>query len=412
MADRGVVVVARYEENVDWTTRLPLGWEARIVQKGRDLPNVGREASSYLWYMATQDIDPEATYAFVQGDPFPHAFELSQLRRVDGYAPLGGHVLNADHDGHPHHGGLQLAEHLRRWIGTERPPPRFIFHAGGQFLLPGRVILARPRHWYAELQAAVAEGRGAWIMERLWPHTWPPELVEAETSKRKLQKPSPPAVPYTGPNLLELIHHGDPYAGSQVLPLDIQGWNGNDPAIGRLIDEVVPSLVVEVGSWKGQSAITMASRLRHYGGKVVCIDTWLGSQEFVDCPHRSAWLARRNGYPSTYLAFLSNVVQLGLHSTIVPFPLDSRAAGRWLAAHEVVPDMVYLDGSHEEEDVADDLVRYFGLLRPGGVIFGDDYVPDWPGVVAAVDQFARSRRLKVDTSSPPFWVIRKPRRAK
>lgn len=398
---RGLLVVARYNENTDWATgKLPEGWECRVVQKGVDLPNVGREASSFLWFMATQEIDPDTTYAFLQGDPYPHGFDFSQLREVEGYVPLGCHVLNADHDGHPHHGGLRLAFHLREWVGGAIPD-RFIFHAGAQFMVPGRVILQRPRSWYAEMQARVSQGQGAWIMERLWPHVWPLDLPKVSAVQVR------PGKPYEGIDLLAALHKGDPYAGAPSHPLDLQGWNGDLPIFRRLIEEVRPSLVIEVGTWKGQSASTMAQILRWYGGKIVCVDTWLGSLEMIDCPHRSEWLERRNGMPGIYWRFLSNMVQLGLQGTVVPFPQTSRTAARWLAAHEVKAGLVYLDASHEERDVADDLANFWPLVLPGGVLFGDDYSEHWPEVRVAVDAFAAQVGLEVEVDGPS-WIIRKP----
>jgi predicted O-methyltransferase YrrM len=55
---------------------------------------------------------------------------------------------------------------------------------------------------------------------------------------------------------------------------------------------------------------------------------------------------------------------------------------------DVAVDLVYVDASHEAEDVAKDLRAYWDVVRAGGVLFGDDYAPAWPGVVKAVDAFA------------------------
>lgn len=398
----GVIVVARYNENTDWANTPPPGWATRIVQKGVDLPNDGREAGSYFWFMATQEIDPSLMYAFVQGDPWPHAFGWDQLRPVDRYTPLGGHILNEDHDGHPNHGGLRLAAHLRDWLG-QNPPERFITHAGAMFLVPGSVILSRARGWYEEMRLRVAHGSGPWIMERLWPHVWPPEGLPP-----LLPSPAAPRAPYEGLNLLQLLHKGDPYAGAHIHPLDLQGWNGELPILERLIREVAPRLVIEVGTWKGQSAATMGRLLREYGGKIVCVDTWLGSLEMIDCPHRSEWLQRRNGLPSVYFTFLSNMIQTGLAGTVIPFPMISRTAAQWFALHEVQAELVYIDASHEYQDVLDDLRHYWPLVRPGGILFGDDYGdPAWPGVRKAVDRFTLKHGLCLEVEAPT-WILRKP----
>jgi hypothetical protein len=55
----------------------------------------------------------------------------------------------------------------------------------------------------------------------------------------------------------------------------------------------------------------------------------------------------------------------------------------------VTADLIYGDGGHEEHEVASDLALYSGLLRPGGIIFGAEYHPRWPGVVRAVETFGK-----------------------
>lgn len=60
-------------------------------------------------------------------------------------------------------------------------------------------------------------------------------------------------------------------------------------------------------------------------------------------------------------------------------------------------DWLYIDGSHEYEDVKADLNCYHELLRPGGVMAFDDYntsVNDrwhYPGVKYAVDEFLQEQ---------------------
>ena len=51
------------------------------------------------------------------------------------------------------------------------------------------------------------------------------------------------------------------YEGLALLSEDIRGWNGNEPIFERLIRKTMPSVIIEVGTWKGQSAINMAKYL-------------------------------------------------------------------------------------------------------------------------------------------------------
>jgi predicted O-methyltransferase YrrM len=216
-------------------------------------------------------------------------------------------------------------------------------------------------------------------------------------------------------DLLRLLHPTSPYEGfdASVYPFDPQGWNGDAPLFDRLADELRPALAIEVGSWKGQSAIHLASRMRAHRGdaQLLCVDTWLGSFDWWLDPARSPRAEMRllHGYPTLYWQFLANVVHAGLQGSIVPFPATSTIAARVLIARGVQADLVYVDASHEENDVYLDVVYYWHALRPGGVIFGDDYRADfYPGVVRAVDAFAREHALPLEVVDGQFWLLRKP----
>lgn len=201
-------------------------------------------------------------------------------------------------------------------------------------------------------------------------------------------------------DLMHSLHGEDVFEGFdyQSYPSDVTGWGGDSPAFAELIHEIKPSLIIEVGSWKGASAITMADALaaEKLPGKILCIDTWLGALEFwadQSDPERFQALERRHGYPSVYFRFLANVCHSGHSGRIVPFPMPSTAAALWLMRTDLRAELIYLDGSHEEEDVYQDLLDYHILLKPGGKIFGDDW--DWSGVRAAVERFADDEGLPI-----------------
>jgi hypothetical protein len=92
------LVVARHEEDTSWYSRIPSGWKLLEVQKGRELPNTGREASSFLWailhlYPTLQDDD---VVAFVQADPFDHTPDIDLFLLLDrpttGFRALGDYT--------------------------------------------------------------------------------------------------------------------------------------------------------------------------------------------------------------------------------------------------------------------------------------------------------------------------------
>jgi hypothetical protein len=209
--------------------------------------------------------------------------------------------------------------------------------------------------------------------------------------------------------LMEAIHGTDVYEGFEfgAFSCDLQGWGGDSPAFAELIKEVRPALVIEVGTWKGASAVSMADAAAREGlpTRIVCVDTWLGALEFrmdLSDAERFGALECRHGYPQVYYRFLANICHCGHQQRIVPFPMDSASAALWFMSHGVKAGLIYIDASHEEEAVYQDLVDYRQLLAPGGKIFGDDW--DWAGVRAAVSTFARDCRLAI-THCHDKWVL-------
>ena len=202
------------------------------------------------------------------------------------------------------------------------------------------------------------------------------------------------------------------YTDLHILPRDEQGWNGNSIVFRDLINELKPNTIIEVGSWKGQSSINMGLCLKANGipGKIYCVDTWLGAAEFwnelAHTPERDLLL--KNGYPQIFYQFLSNVVHNNLQDIIIPFPNTSLIGAKYLKYNKITSNLIYIDASHEELDVYNDLVAYYDLLQPGGVMFGDDFHA-WPGVYAAVNRFARENEfdITIQILESNFWILRK-----
>ncbi|MEX1109122.1 MAG: class I SAM-dependent methyltransferase [Dongiaceae bacterium] len=217
--------------------------------------------------------------------------------------------------------------------------------------------------------------------------------------------------------LLDLIHAENPYAefDKAAHATDLQGWGSTDTIFSILFDKLRPKRVAEIGTWKGASALHMAYLANQYGiedCEIVCIDTWLGSIEhwfFRDRPDYFPSLKLKQGYPTLYMTFLANVIEAGATERIVPFPVASTAAARFLAAHNILFDLIYIDAAHQYEEVKLDLDLFWPLVRPGGVMFGDDYDDAFPGVIRAVDEFAAAigGRLQVNRKASNKWMIQR-----
>jgi hypothetical protein len=164
-----------------------------------------------------------------------------------------------------------------------------------------------------------------------------------------------------------------------------------------------------VGTWKGGSAIHMAKVARGLGlaPEIICVDTWLGAVEFwtdQQDPERYLSLQCRHGYPTVYYQFVANVLHEQCQDLITPFPQTATIAALWFRRYGVSADLIYVDGSHEEEDVYADLVGYWDLVRPGGVLAGDDW--GWDGVRLAATRFAREQGVVV-TQLADKWYLEK-----
>jgi hypothetical protein len=56
--------------------------------------------------------------------------------------------------------------------------------------------------------------------------------------------------------------------------------------------------------------------------------------------------------------------------------------------------------------VARDLANWFPLLAPGGALVGDDFTTQWPEVVWAATEFAKTRGLPLQQLDGKFLLQR------
>lgn len=201
------------------------------------------------------------------------------------------------------------------------------------------------------------------------------------------------------------------YNNFKPLPLQLTGWNGTKPIFRELIEKLKPTTIIEVGTWKGQSAITMGNAVREFGlnTTIHCVDTWLGAIEFWTTGRNSSErnLSTLYGYPQVYYQFLSNVVHNNLQDVILPFPNTSENGYRYFKYNNITAQMIYIDASHEEDDVYKDLNNYYDLLEINGILFGDDYQKDWPGVINSVNKFSQERNMELEIIGNNFWILKK-----
>lgn len=189
--------------------------------------------------------------------------------------------------------------------------------------------------------------------------------------------------------------------------IDIHGWM--DSNINKVFDMTDVEFIIEVGTWKGKSAVEFAKNKKVK--TILCIDTWLGAPEFWTTNGlldntRGISLKHNFGYPTVYFTFLDNIFNLELNNKIVPFPISSNQAADVLKHYNCVADAIYIDASHEQDEVYNDIVKFWPFIKNGGIMFGDDFNNCWPGVKHDVHKFCKNYNQSLVIHGK-VWFVKK-----
>jgi len=151
------------------------------------------------------------------------------------------------------------------------------------------------------------------------------------------------------------------------------------------------SRFVEVGCWKGKSSAYMAVEIinSHKDIEFFCVDTWQGSVEHEGMKE----------LPLLYDIFLENMLPVQEH--YFPLKMTSLEAAKKFKDKSL--DFVFIDASHEYEDVKNDILAWYPKVKEGGVIAGHDFYIDeydwFPGVKKAVQEIIPSY-----STSDKCWI--------
>ncbi len=152
------------------------------------------------------------------------------------------------------------------------------------------------------------------------------------------------------------------------------GWLNEYTAAMLIRLSAHAGVILELGTWTGKSARFLCDNNPQV--KVISIDHFLGSRELQDAHHAKV-------LPILYQACLHRCWEYRDRITIVKeTTADGMAA---VDAVGLVPDLIYVDASHEEKDVARD-IQVASTFWPNAVLCGDDW--DIPGVQNAVNRAA------------------------
>jgi predicted O-methyltransferase YrrM len=158
----------------------------------------------------------------------------------------------------------------------------------------------------------------------------------------------------------------------------ITGWMGEAELIWLAEQAQQHTRIVEVGCWLGRSTRAIADNCQ---GTVWAVDVWVNNGEYL-------------GSGDLYTDFLANIEG----TTIIPIRDRSTDVAAIFANQNQTFDMIFIDAAHDYESVKADLLAWWPLLTPTGLLCGHDY--DAPGVKRALDGLVP----KVVTVAGSIWM--------
>lgn len=173
----------------------------------------------------------------------------------------------------------------------------------------------------------------------------------------------------------------------------------------QLIPLIKPKKILEIGSYEGASICYLIEKLGSVNEtlEIHAIDTWLGGHDHSDID-MEAVEARFDS--NIAKARDGKAVELYKHKGLSDFKMANLLINFGLRDYF---DFIYIDGSHETQDVLSDAVLAFKLLKPLGVMAFDDYLwfeKSTDGGIRnspklAIDAFININLSKLDIISAP-----------
>lgn len=182
-------VIAKYTEDISWTKELESIFHITIYDKSEDgtLPNIGREAHTYLHHIITNYEYLADITIFLQGNPFEHHHHFREgssmmfvddvlpneefLQMVKKYhynktEPFFSYGKVCETKGIAHEAYNFLFDHYR---------DKLYYNSGAQWIVKREDIVKRSYEFYKRIYDIFINDPSnpvinAWTMERLWPY--------------------------------------------------------------------------------------------------------------------------------------------------------------------------------------------------------------------------------------------------
>lgn len=152
----------------------------------------------------------------------------------------------------------------------------------------------------------------------------------------------------------------------------------------KLAAEVSPNgRIVEIGSFQGKSTVCLGLGAKQAGAQVWAID-----------PHEDFQINDETHYGmENHVALLKNLVDFEVSNTVRVVALHSMQVLRVNSKFQPI-DLLWIDGSHEYDDVMADLT-YRLFLAPDGKMVLHDTSGHFPGVTRALNELLTSNEWQI-----------------
>lgn len=182
---------------------------------------------------------------------------------------------------------------------------------------------------------------------------------------------------------------------------DIANMAGQDYSIGLTAHyKPLAQLVRERGYKTGAEVGTAYAGNAHYLLQNVELDNLVCVDPYLYYPAMPGFTCQEE-YDTLY-KFAVDRLSPYKHAIIIR--TDSKEFMRDINGFNTPYDFVFLDGSHEYEDVKWECENYSKIIRPGGLLSGHDY-NIFDGVNKAVDEFAKQIGKPVEQLHGNIWYI-------
>ena len=172
---------------------------------------------------------------------------------------------------------------------------------------------------------------------------------------------------------------------------NVEGWFEDGSLYNSVAQKYDNAHFVEIGCWKGRSTSCMGVEILNSNKNIKfdVVDTFRGSAEHGNVDS-----------DKLFNEFTTNTEPVRSAINTV-HKMTSLQASELYADNSL--DFVFIDASHDYENVMADIKAWYPKIKFGGTMSGDDYCPGWEGVMRAVDEYFGAGNIKVYGTQ--HWAI-------